>query len=115
MLQPRTAAPQHMRSAPASFSIIPPSSSQQAGSATISQMASGDSDADDEIERLRSMAAKIRAEVASLEADKAQEMADAAQKAFDKFDTNSDGAISLEELKTGLEKNLKVRYLLQNG
>jgi len=78
-------------------------------------MTSGDSDADDEIERLRSMAAKIRAEVASLEADKAQEMADAAQKAFDKFDTNSDGAISLEELKTGLEKNLKVRYLLQNG
>jgi len=97
-----------MRSAPASFSIITPSSSQQAGSATISQMTSGDSDADDEIERLRSMAAKIRAEVASLEADKAQEMADAAQKAFDKFDTNSDGAISLEELKTGLEKNLKI-------
>ena len=78
-------------------------------------MASGDSDADDEIERLRSMAAKIRAEVASLEADKAQEMADAAQKAFDKFDTNSDGAISLEELKTGLEKNLKVRLLKEKG
>ena len=35
-------------------------------------------------------------------------MADAAQKAFDRFDTNKDGEISLAELKEGLEKSLKI-------
>ena len=35
-------------------------------------------------------------------------MADAAQKAFDRFDTNNDGEISLAELKEGLEKSLKI-------
>ena len=35
-------------------------------------------------------------------------MADAAEKAFERFDTNKDGEISLEELKAGLEKNLKI-------
>lgn len=55
------------------------------------------------------MAAKLRAEAASLEADKAQQMAQAAQKAFNKFDINDDGEVSLSELKIGLEKELKVR------
>jgi len=64
--------------------------------------------ADDEIERLRSMAAKLRAEASALEADKVQALADAAQKAFDRFDTNKDGEISLAELKEGLEKSLKI-------
>ena len=35
-------------------------------------------------------------------------MADAAQKAFDRFDTDKDGEISLAELKQGLEKSLKI-------
>ena len=61
----------------------------------------------DEVERLKSMAAKLRAEAASLEAEQQQEMADAAQRAFDKFDTNSDGEVSLQELKAGLEKAFK--------
>jgi len=63
---------------------------------------------DDEIERLKSMAAKLRAEVASLEADRQEELALAAQHAFEKFDTNKDGVISLEELKEGLERELKL-------
>ena len=63
---------------------------------------------DSEIERLRAQAAKLRAEAASLEADKANQLAEAAEKAFQKFDINSDGEVSLSELKTGLEKELKV-------
>lgn len=62
---------------------------------------------DNEIERLKKMAAKLRAEAASLEADKAKQLAEAAQKAFNKFDVNSDGEVSLAELKIGLEKELK--------
>lgn len=62
---------------------------------------------DNEIERLKQMAAKLRAEAASMEAEKATQLAQAAQKAFDKFDIDSDGAVSLNELKLGLEKELK--------
>lgn len=67
-----------------------------------------DQDQDDEIDRLRSMAAKLRADAASLEAEKAQQLADAAEKAFRQFDTNQDGEISVQELKAGLEKALKI-------
>jgi hypothetical protein len=63
--------------------------------------------ADDEIERLKSMAQKLRAEAAALEAERAQELANAATVAFEKFDKNNDGVITLEELKLGLEKTLK--------
>ena len=75
----------------------------------IQLYAAVDDDAqDNEIERLKQMAAKLRSEAASLEAEKAQQLADAAEKAFQKFDINSDGEVSLSELKTGLEKELKV-------
>lgn len=77
---------------------------------TISlRAATGGSDEkkDDDIERLLSMAAKLRAEAASLEAEKAQERADAAERAFQQFDTDKDGEIDINELKTGLERVLK--------
>ena len=64
---------------------------------------------DNEILRLKKMAAKLRAEAASLEAAKASQLAEAAEKAFRKFDLNSDGEINVSELKAGLEKELKVR------
>jgi len=62
---------------------------------------------DSEIDRLRAMAAKLRAEASILEANKAQQLADAAETAFRQFDTNKDGEISVTELKAGLEKALK--------
>jgi Chloroplast import apparatus Tic20-like/EF-hand domain pair len=61
-----------------------------------------------EIERLRSMAAKLRAEAAQLEAQQRQAVADAVEAAFNKFDTNQDGQITMEELKKGLEKSFKM-------
>lgn len=63
---------------------------------------------DDEIERLKSLAQKLRAEAAALEAERADELAAATEMVFRKFDTNQDGEISLEELKAGLEKSLKI-------
>lgn len=72
----------------------------------LNQSLDGD-DADDEIGRLRSMAAKLRADAAVLEAEKAEQLAAAAEKAFRQFDTNKDGEISVIELKQGLEKVLK--------
>ena len=65
-------------------------------------------EADDEIERLKSMAQKLRAEAAALEAERAEELAAATEMVFRKFDTNEDGEISLQELKEGLEKSLKI-------
>ena len=64
-------------------------------------------DGENEVERLRAMAARLRAEAANLEAQKAQQVADATERAFKKFDTNQDGSVTFEELKSGLEKVLK--------
>jgi hypothetical protein len=60
-----------------------------------------------EVDRLKAMAAKLRSEAASLEAEQARKSAEATQKAFDKFDLDKDGTISLEELKKGLEAAFK--------
>jgi len=69
--------------------------------------ATSDEGKDEEIERLLSMAAKLRADAATLEAEKAKQRADAAEKAFRQFDTNQDEEIDLNEFKIGLEKVLK--------
>eukprot|EP00581_Thalassiosira_minuscula_P007882 CAMPEP_0183704306 /NCGR_PEP_ID=MMETSP0737-20130205/1675_1 /TAXON_ID=385413 /ORGANISM="Thalassiosira miniscula, Strain CCMP1093" /LENGTH=381 /DNA_ID=CAMNT_0025931143 /DNA_START=195 /DNA_END=1340 /DNA_ORIENTATION=- len=82
-------------------SILPSSS------ATRLYNAEDDDAQDSEIERLKKMAAKLRAEAASLEAEKANQLAEAAERAFRRFDINSDGEVSVAELKIGLEKELK--------
>jgi hypothetical protein len=64
------------------------------------------SDNEDLAARLRAQAARLRAEASNLEAES---MANAAQMAFDKFDTNRDGNVSLQELKAGLEKQLETQ------
>jgi hypothetical protein len=68
---------------------------------------SSSTDEDNEISRLKAMAQKLRAEAASLEAEQAQQRSNVARIAFEKFDNDSDGNISLEELKSGLEASLK--------
>ena len=62
----------------------------------------------DEVQRLQAMAAKLRQEAAELELQQASERARAVEIAFDKFDTNHDGALSLDELKAALEKTFQL-------
>ena len=69
---------------------LPSSTSSAFRSMTPLRMAA-DADQDNEIERLRLMAAKLRAEASALEAEKAQSLADAAERAFRGFDKNNDG------------------------
>eukprot|EP00984_Skeletonema_dohrnii_P007902 scaffold2911_cov159-Skeletonema_dohrnii-CCMP3373.AAC.10 len=94
------------RAAANTFQSLPSSNYHHQHSTQLYGAADDDAQ-DNEIERLKRQAAKLRAEAASLEADKAKQLAEAAEKAFNKFDVNSDGEVSLSELKMGLEKELK--------
>jgi hypothetical protein len=67
----------------------------------------GDRNADNEVERLRAMAKKLREEATTLGAEQARKVSESTQKAFSKFDLNKDGTISVDELKAGLEKAFK--------
>jgi hypothetical protein len=84
-----------------------PSSSPSLVLLSMSESTSA-SGADDEIARLKAMAQKLRSEAAGLEANQAEERASVAKLAFEKFDKNQDGEISLAELKAGLEKSMKM-------
>merc|ERR1719491_996580 len=64
-------------------------------------------EADQDVERLQAMAARLREEAAALEGKQAWERSQVAGKAFDKFDTNQDGELSLDELRVALEKTFK--------
>jgi hypothetical protein len=67
----------------------------------------GDSNDDNEVERLRAMAKKLREEATTLAAEQTRKVSESTQKAFSKFDINQDGKISVDELKAGLEKAFK--------
>lgn len=95
-------------SSSSSFLNSPSSSSPSLVLLSMSESTSSSSGADDEIQRLKAMAQKLRSEAASLEANQAEERASVAKLAFEKFDKNQDGDISLEELKAGLEKSMKM-------
>jgi len=66
---------------------------------------------DDEVQNLKSMAAKLRAEAAAFESDKAQEIADATERAFRKFDIN-DGVFKFRVARDSSPKTNggRVRY-----
>jgi len=57
---------------------------------------------------LKAMAAKLRAEAADLESQQASERAKFTQKVFQEFDANNDGDVTLEELKSALERIFKM-------
>lgn len=66
------------------------------------------SEADQDVKRLQAMAAQLREEATELERKQGWERSQAAGRAFDKFDTNQDGELSLDELKVALEKTFKL-------
>jgi Chloroplast import apparatus Tic20-like/EF-hand domain pair len=87
---------------------IPPATLRAHSNGVQLRLANALEEDESEIERLRSMAAKLRAEAAQLEAQQRQAVADAVEAAFNKFDTNQDGQITMDELKKGLEKSFKM-------
>mmetsp|Transcript_24588 Transcript_24588/g.48892 ORF Transcript_24588/g.48892 Transcript_24588/m.48892 type:complete len:399 (+) Transcript_24588:180-1376(+) len=105
---PKTNSHVKLRSTgPGNANILPPFQTATTTATTRLYNAEDDDAQDSEIERLKRMAAKLRSEAAALEADKAKKLAEAAENAFRKFDVNSDGEVTVEELKAGLEKALK--------
>ena len=58
---------------------------------------------DAEVQRLKAAAEKLRGEVAALEAEREAQLEAARASAFAAFDTNKDGVVSTEELRTGLQ------------
>lgn len=67
----------------------------------------GDGNTENEVERLRAMAKQLREEAGALATEQAMKVSETTKKAFSKFDLNSDGTISADELKAGLEKSFK--------
>ena len=64
-------------------------------------------DMENDVNRFRSAAAKLRREAAEMEAEQARERLEKVEQAFHNFDLNKDGEISFSELKTALEKLVK--------
>ena len=73
------------------------------------------SSVESEVERLRLMAQKLRAEASILETEQQKQFIEATKKVFSKFDTNNDGDITAQELSTGLQKMLKLEKELPQG
>jgi Chloroplast import apparatus Tic20-like/EF-hand domain pair len=63
---------------------------------------------EEQVTQLKNMAAKLRAEAAALEAERQQSMVQAAERTFNKFDTNQDDQVDLQELRQQLEKMFKL-------
>jgi len=76
-------------------------------SASTSSSSSSD-EASEEVQRLKAMAQKLRTEAANLEAQQANQRAKATERAFQQFDTNNDGEVTLDELKSALERTFQM-------
>mmetsp|Transcript_27688 Transcript_27688/g.31060 ORF Transcript_27688/g.31060 Transcript_27688/m.31060 type:complete len:404 (-) Transcript_27688:153-1364(-) len=66
------------------------------------------SEQETEVQRLKAMAAKLRAEAAELEFQQASERTKFTEKIFQEFDANNDGDVTLDELKAALEHTFKM-------
>lgn len=69
---------------------------------------SDSSNSNDEVTRLRQMAAKLRQEAATLEGEQKAALTNAAKQVFSRFDVDENGEVSVQELRRGLEKIFKV-------
>jgi hypothetical protein len=97
-----------LRTAPVAITNSSPTTTGRTTSTHLQASPDIISETDSEVQRLQAMAAKLRAEAAELEADQANARAKATEKAFKQFDANNDGEVSLDELKTTLEKTFKM-------
>jgi len=86
--------------------VAPSSFSLQAAANSVLPDPSNNSE-NDEVQRLRAMAQRLRDDASALAAEQAQKVTEIAMKAFAQFDLNNDGTISVDELKMGLEKATK--------
>jgi len=66
------------------------------------------SEQETEVQRLKAMATKLRAEVAELESQQATERTKFTEQIFQEFDANNDGDVTLDELKAALERTFKM-------
>eukprot|EP00979_Chaetoceros_neogracilis_P002903 scaffold485_cov241-Chaetoceros_neogracile.AAC.7 len=66
------------------------------------------SEQETEVQRLKAMATKLRAEVAELESQQASERTKFTEQIFQEFDANNDGDVTLDELKAALERTFKM-------
>ena len=94
--------PTAMRSSP--MMII----SNTATTALQASLFDPDTEQETEVQRLKAMAAKLRAEAAELESQQASERTKFTAKVFQEFDANNDGDVTLDELKAALERTFKM-------
>eukprot|EP00592_Proboscia_alata_P009793 CAMPEP_0194359200 /NCGR_PEP_ID=MMETSP0174-20130528/6465_1 /TAXON_ID=216777 /ORGANISM="Proboscia alata, Strain PI-D3" /LENGTH=397 /DNA_ID=CAMNT_0039129977 /DNA_START=156 /DNA_END=1349 /DNA_ORIENTATION=- len=66
------------------------------------------SEQETEVQRLKAMAANLRAEAAELESQQASERTKFTEKIFQEFDANNDGDVTFDELKAALERTFEM-------
>jgi len=66
------------------------------------------SEQETEVQRLKAMAAKLRADVVELESQQVSVRTKITEKIFQEFDANNDGDVTLDELKAALERTFKM-------
>lgn len=86
---------------------LSPSKRQSHYKTSLNSDLNGTNEKDSRINRLKAEAAQLRAEAAKLEAEQKALIANALNEIFTSFDLNNDGSISRDELRLGLERELR--------